>query len=145
MAEAVERQKEFMSIDSLDLTARRLIAASRGNKVWLFSGEMGAGKTTLIKSIGKELGVKGSMSSPTFSIINEYHTDNGPLFHFDFYRLKNEQEAYDIGVNEYFESGNYCFIEWPEKLETLIPESHFKISIQIEGPATRTIEYAIHD
>jgi len=145
MAEAVERQKEFMSIDSLDLTARRLIAASKGNKVWLFSGEMGAGKTTLIKAIGKELGVKGSMSSPTFSIINEYHTANEPLFHFDFYRLKNEQEAYDIGVNEYFESGNYCFIEWPEKLETLIPESHFKISLQIQDSATRTIEYAIHD
>ena len=145
MAEAVERQKELMSIDSLDLTARRLIAASKGNNVWLFSGETGGGKTTLTKAIGKELGVKGLMSSPTFSIINEYHTANKPLFHFDFYRLKNEQEAYDIGVNEYFESGNYCFVEWPGKLETLIPESHFKISIQIQGPATRTIEYAIHD
>jgi tRNA threonylcarbamoyladenosine biosynthesis protein TsaE len=145
MAEAVERQGSLMSIDSLEVTARELVASSKGNRIWLFSGEMGAGKTTLIKAIGKELGVKQSMSSPTFSIINEYHTAKELLFHFDFYRLKNEQEAYDIGVNEYFESGNYCFIEWPEKLETLLPESYFKITLRVQSPTTRTIEYAIHD
>ncbi len=145
MADVVERQKGLVSIDTLELTARELISASQGNKIWLFSGEMGAGKTTLIKAIGKELGVKELMASPTFSIVNEYQNPKGTLFHFDFYRLKNEQEAYDIGVDEYFESGNYCFIEWPEKLETLIPKSHFKITLQVQSPTTRTIEYAIHD
>ncbi len=145
MADVVERQKGLVSIDTLELTARELISASQGNKIWLFSGEMGVGKTTLIKEIGKLLGVKESMASPTFSIVNEYQTSNGTLFHFDFYRLKNEQEAYDIGVDEYFESGNYCFIEWPEKLEILIPKSNFKITLQVQSPTTRTIEYAIHD
>jgi len=145
MAEVVVGKRSLVSIDTLELTANELITASQGNRIWLFSGEMGAGKTTFIKAIGKLLGVKESMASPTFSIVNEYRTSNGTLFHFDFYRLKNEQEAYDIGVDEYFESGNYCFIEWPEKLETLIPESYFKITLQVQSPTTRTIEYAIHD
>lgn len=145
MADVVDGKRSIVSIDTLELTAHELIAASQGNRIWLFSGEMGAGKTTLIKAIGKLLEVKESMASPTFSIVNEYQTSNGTLFHFDFYRLKNEQEAYDIGVDEYFESGNYCFIEWPEKLETLIPKSHFKITLQGQSPTTRTIEYAIHD
>jgi len=145
MAEVVVGKRSLVSIDTLELTANELITASQGNRIWLFSGEMGAGKTTVIKAIGKLLGVKESMASPTFSIVNEYRTSNGTLFHFDFYRLKNEQEAYDIGVDEYFESGNYCFIEWPEKLETLIPESYFKITLQVQSPTTRTIEYAIHD
>ncbi len=145
MADVVERQRGLVSVNALEVTARELIVASQGNKIWLFSGEMGAGKTTLIKSICKELGVKESMASPTFSIVNEYQIHNGRIFHFDFYRLKNEQEAYDIGVDEYFESGNYCFIEWPEKLETLIPNSYFKITLQVQSPTTRTIEYAIHD
>lgn len=145
MAEVVVGKRSLVSIDTIELTANELITASQGNRIWLFSGEMGAGKTTVIKAIGKLLGVKESMASPTFSIVNEYRTSNGTLFHFDFYRLKNEQEAYDIGVDEYFESGNYCFIEWPEKLETLIPESYFKITLQVQSPTTRTIEYAIHD
>lgn len=145
MAEVVVGKRSLVSIDTLELTANELITASQGNRIWLFSGEMGAGKTTVIKAIGKLLGVKESMASPTFSIVNEYRTSNGTLFHFDFYRLKNEREAYDIGVDEYFESGNYCFIEWPEKLETLIPESYFKITLQVQSPTTRTIEYAIHD
>jgi tRNA threonylcarbamoyladenosine biosynthesis protein TsaE len=145
MAEVVDGKRGLVSIDTLELAANKLMEASQGNKIWLFSGEMGSGKTTLIKAIGKKLGVKEPMASPTFSIVNEYQTSHGTLFHFDFYRLKNEQEAYDIGVDEYFESGNYCFIEWPEKLETLIPESYFKITLQVQSPTTRTIEYAIHD
>ena len=145
MADVVERQRGLVSVNALEVTARELIVASQGNKIWLFSGEMGAGKTTLIKSICKELGVKESMASPTFSIVNEYQIHNGRIFHFDFYRLKNEQEAYDIGVDEYFESGSYCFIEWPEKLETLIPKSYFKITLQVQSETTRKIEYAIHD
>jgi len=145
MTDGVRKQKGLVSIDALELTARELIKASQGYKIWLFSGEMGAGKTTLIKAIGKELGVTGLMTSPTFSIVNEYENSEGTIFHFDFYRLKNEQEAYDIGFDEYLESGDFCFIEWPEKLATLIPKSHFKISLQVQSKTTRTIEYAIHD
>jgi tRNA threonylcarbamoyladenosine biosynthesis protein TsaE len=145
MAEVVEGKSGVVSIEALEATARELIAASQGNTIWLFFGEMGAGKTTLIKAICKELGVKESMASPTFSIVNEYRTPRGKIYHFDFYRLKNEGEAYDIGVEEYFDSGNYCFMEWPEKLETLIPTPHFKISIRVQDPTTRTLEYGIHD
>ena len=145
MAEAVERQKEFMSIDSLDLTARRLIAASKGNKVWLFSGEMGAGKTTLIKAIGKELGMKGSMSSPTFSIINEYHTDNGPLFHFDFYRL-TDPGIVKLSVAEAIELGqDVIVVEWGNIISDVLPEN--KITIKLSSIAadseSRKIEISV--
>lgn len=134
-----------VSIGELERIASELINASQGKKIWLVSGEMGAGKTTLIKAIGKVLGVKEQMASPTFSIVNEYAGTDGRIYHFDFYRLKNEGEAYDIGVDEYFDSGNYCFIEWPEKVSSLLPGSHFKVNLLMNDAVTRTIEYAIHD
>src|SRR5690606_13437049 len=114
--------------------------------VWLFYGEMGAGKTTFIKAFCTELGVKDPMSSPTFSIVNEYRTEGDrPVYHFDFYRIKNEAEAYDIGSEEYFYSGDYCLIEWPEKVPTLIPASHASVSIVVENPNHRTIALSVHD
>ena len=114
--------------------------------VWLFHGEMGAGKTTLIKSICTRLGVEDVMSSPTFSIVNEYKTrDDGKIYHFDYYRIKNEAEAYDIGSEEYFYSGNLCLVEWPEKIPSLIPAEHIKVSIALENQNQRTIALSVHD
>jgi len=115
-------------------------------QVWLFYGELGSGKTTLIKEIGKVLGVSDTMSSPTFSIINEYETKGyGKVFHFDFYRIKNEAEAYDIGTDEYFYSGLPCFVEWPEKIPSLIPSVHANVAIQVENNTQRTIVISFHD
>jgi tRNA threonylcarbamoyladenosine biosynthesis protein TsaE len=118
------------SLDEIENTART-IAAENPNKVILFHGEMGAGKTTFIKQLAKELGVTEATSSPTFSLVNEYHTTNNQIvYHFDFYRLKNETEALDVGVDEYLYSGHWCFIEWAENIPNLIPDSHSVITIK---------------
>ncbi|MGC1241376.1 MAG: tRNA (adenosine(37)-N6)-threonylcarbamoyltransferase complex ATPase subunit type 1 TsaE [Chryseosolibacter sp.] len=114
--------------------------------VWLFYGEMGSGKTTFIKSLCAQLGVKDTMSSPTFSIVNEYETNGKKrVYHFDFYRIKNEEEAYDIGSEEYFYSGDLCLIEWPEKIPSLIPAEHAEVSIAVENQNHRTIALSVHD
>jgi tRNA threonylcarbamoyladenosine biosynthesis protein TsaE len=118
------------SLDEIENTART-IAAENPNKVILFHGEMGAGKTTFIKQLSKELGVTEATSSPTFSLVNEYHTANNQIvYHFDFYRLKNETEALDMGVDDYLYSGHWCFIEWAENIPNLIPDSHSVITIK---------------
>lgn len=105
-----------------------------------FYGEMGAGKTTLIKAICKELGVKDTTSSPTFAIINEYVAKNSlPVHHFDFYRINSEFEAYDFGYEEYLYSGELCLIEWPEKIENLLPVPYIKIQILVENDERRKV------
>lgn len=130
------------SITDLMAVAQELVEASNGVKVWMFVGEMGSGKTTLIKTICNQLGVTDATSSPTFSIINEYKaTSNRPIYHFDFYRIEKEIEAYDMGVEEYFESGSYCFVEWPERIPSLYPLHYLKIRITEDSPSTRIIEY----
>lgn len=114
--------------------------------VWLFYGEMGSGKTTFIKSLCARMGVRDAMSSPTFSIVNEYQAEREKkIYHFDFYRIKNEAEAYDIGSEEYFYSGNLCFIEWPEKIPSLIPPEYAEVSIAVENQNQRTIALSVHD
>ena len=101
---------------------------------------MGVGKTTLIKALTKKLGIIGATSSPTFSLVNEYQSnDNQIIYHFDFYRLKNEVEALDMGADEYFYSGNWCFIEWPEKIPNLIPVLHSVISISLLSDGKRSL------
>ena len=118
----------------LPVAARFLLDASKGKKIIAFYGEMGVGKTTLIKVICKELGVTDTISSPTYSIVNEYRDKNNtPIYHFDFYRIKDIREAYDMGYENYFFSGNYCFIEWPEKIENILPEGCVKIKLELEG------------
>jgi tRNA threonylcarbamoyladenosine biosynthesis protein TsaE len=137
---------EKVSLKNLANIAKELVHYAGGEKIWLFDAPMGAGKTTLIKAIGHELGIEDMMSSPTFSIVNEYAL--GPerkFFHFDFYRIKNEAEAYDIGAEEYFYSDEYCFIEWPEKIPSLIPHRHATVKIEIEDDTHRTIVVSIHD
>lgn len=126
--------------------ARKFLDAAGSKKIWLFKGEMGSGKTTFIKALGEALGVTDNMSSPTFSIVNEYLAmDDHKVYHFDFYRIKSEAEAYDIGAEEYFYSGNYCFIEWPEKIPTLIPAERVEVSITPENQNHRTLALSVHD
>jgi tRNA threonylcarbamoyladenosine biosynthesis protein TsaE len=119
------------TIDQLESVAQQIIA-QQPQKVILFHGEMGVGKTTLIKQLCKSLGVVEATSSPTFSLVNEYEiTNNQLVYHFDFYRLKNEMEALDMGADDYFYSGNWCFIEWAEKIPNLIPEDHSVVTIEL--------------
>lgn len=99
----------------------------------LFQGEMGSGKTTLIKAIAAELEVEDEVSSPTYSLVNEYQSPQGPVYHFDFYRLEKEGEALDIGLEEYLYSGYLCLIEWPEKIRTLMPPEHTLVEITVDG------------
>lgn len=124
----------------LQEVARKLISNFGHLKVWCFDAEMGAGKTTLTKAICKEMGVRDEMSSPTFAIVNEYMTIKGvDIYHFDFYRLKNIEEAMDIGVEEYLFSGNLCLLEWPEIIEPLLPDEYLQISIKLVGENTRSL------
>jgi tRNA threonylcarbamoyladenosine biosynthesis protein TsaE len=135
-----------VTIADLEVVAQAIIERLNTVKVWLFKGEMGSGKTTLIKVICEALGVRKGMSSPTFSIVNEYETDDGKLlYHFDFYRIKNEAEAIDIGTEEYFYSGHPCFIEWPDRVVSLIPFPNAEVTINIETNTQRIIALAVHD
>lgn len=114
----------------LESVARELLKFSGSRRIICFYGEMGAGKTTFIRYLCKELGVDETVSSPTFSLVNEYWSDRfGPVYHFDFYRINSLQEALDIGVKEYFDSGGYCLVEWPENILNLLPEPHTRVRI----------------
>lgn len=128
------------SLDEINNVAE-LIVAAQPNKVILFNGEMGAGKTTFIKQLCKTLGVTEATGSPTFSLVNEYETsDNQTIYHFDFYRLKKETEALDMGVDDYLYSGNWCFIEWAEKIANLLPESYSTITIEVQPDNKRLLK-----
>ncbi len=136
------QQFTIHSTDELPQIAKAIIQWAGEEKIWLLNGEMGAGKTTLSKAICKELGVIDTVSSPTFSIVNEYATQkHQTIYHFDFYRLKNEREALDIGVEDYFYSENLCLIEWASQIPSLIPAQHLVISLQkdLENPSLRVI------
>jgi len=118
-------------LQNIHEVAQNIIAANP-EKVILFNGEMGAGKTTLIKTLCKTLGVEDATSSPTFSLVNEYQTINNQLvYHFDVYRLKSQAEALDMGIDEYLYSGNWCFIEWAEKIPDLLPDNYSVITISV--------------
>lgn len=118
------------TLDTIDTVAANLLSAYPDSRVFAFYGAMGAGKTTLIKAICKHLGVVNTVNSPTFSLVNAYHTHSGEeVYHFDFYRIKKLSEVYDIGYEEYFYSGNYCFIEWPELVEGLLVEGCVRVRI----------------
>jgi tRNA threonylcarbamoyladenosine biosynthesis protein TsaE len=130
---------QINSQEDLKSAARQLLEFAAEEKIFLFEGDMGAGKTTFIKVICEVLGVEDLVSSPTFSIVNEYLSKDGKIYHFDFYRIKDLQEAYDIGYEEYFYSGDRCLIEWPERIALLIPEHHVNVDIQVTGPEQRLI------
>ena len=129
----------IFSIDQLEEVAQKIISENP-KKVILFHGEMGVGKTTLIKQLCKTLGVTGVTSSPTFSLVNEYEVDdNQMVYHFDFYRLNKEEEAMDMGIDDYLYSGDWCFIEWAEKIPNMIPEVHSVITISLLADGKRSL------
>ncbi|GAA3993277.1 tRNA (adenosine(37)-N6)-threonylcarbamoyltransferase complex ATPase subunit type 1 TsaE [Mucilaginibacter dorajii] len=132
-------QLTIQSITKLPEAAKAIIEHAAGNKIFLFYGDMGAGKTTLIKELCKALGTTDNISSPTFSIVNEYHTAKDKIYHFDFYRLKDQTEALDMGYEEYFYAGAWCFIEWPGKIPDLLPERYSNISIRVLDDGARQI------
>lgn len=125
-----------MEIDYSDLSqihdnARKVLAFAGDLKIWLFDGEMGTGKTTMIKAVCKVLGVpKEEMSSPTFGIVNEYKAESQLIYHFDLYRLKHIGELFDIGFEEYLDSGNYCFIEWPNLAKSFLRDPYLEINLK---------------
>ncbi|MBE0423754.1 MAG: tRNA (adenosine(37)-N6)-threonylcarbamoyltransferase complex ATPase subunit type 1 TsaE [Lutibacter sp.] len=128
------------TLEELPAVAKEVIKSSK-NKVLLFYGEMGVGKTTLIKEIVKQLGSFDNVSSPTFSLVNEYHTvQEEKMYHFDFYRINNENEALDMGAEEYFYSDCWCLIEWPEKVKNLVPLNSVTITITANNDQLRTLE-----
>ncbi|MCF8297947.1 MAG: tRNA (adenosine(37)-N6)-threonylcarbamoyltransferase complex ATPase subunit type 1 TsaE [Saprospiraceae bacterium] len=131
------------SENELEAIAEQLINSFSDKKIFAFQGELGAGKTTFIKSICKFLGVIENMTSPSYSIVNEYLTvDEESIYHFDFYRIKSIEEVYDIGYEDYFFSGNYCFLEWPEKIEKLLPENIVYVCIEeAENKIERIISF----
>jgi len=136
----------YSDLSEIDAIAQQVIQTCKGYNIWLFEGQMGAGKTTLIKSICSQMNVIDNVSSPTFSLLNVYQTDTGDeLFHFDFYRIEDQVEAIDIGCDEYFYAGNTCFIEWPEKIPELIPDRFVKISINLVIENEREISITEHE
>lgn len=119
--------------------AQKIIRASK-HHIFLFYGSMGVGKTTLIKAIATQLGVVDNVNSPTFSLVNEYRDKNNkPVYHFDFYRIESEEEAMDMGIEEYFDSDAYCLIEWPEKIKNLVPLDIVSVTMHKKGDGKRTI------
>lgn len=129
------------STAELPKVASALLEFAQGEKFFVFEGEMAAGKTTFIKSFCQVLGVKGVVSSPTFSIVNEYHSPDDIIYHFDFYRLKTLHEAYDIGYEEYFYSKHYCLVEWPQKVTELLPEQYIKVELTIVNDQERVFVF----
>jgi len=119
--------------------AAKILNESLNSKVIIFNGDMGSGKTTLISSLVSLLGCESNVTSPTFSIVNEYEINSGYVYHFDFYRIKNYLEALDLGINEYFNSGNWNFIEWPEKVHSLLPQKFSIVDIKIISDTEREL------
>ncbi len=131
----------IQTLAELPSAAKQFLALCKGKNKFAFCGEMGSGKTTFIKAICEELGVKQSVSSPTFSLVNEYISAKGEkIYHFDFYRINEINEAYDMGFEEYVYSNAYCFIEWPEKIAELLPNDAVKVTISLKGDE-RIVEF----
>ena len=135
--------KKTYSLSEIDEVAKELLPQINSNIV-LLNGEMGAGKTTMIKALCKALKCPDVVSSPTFSLINEYRTvDHKPLYHFDCYRIENEEEAYDFGAEEYLYSGHLCLIEWSDKFEEILPNDRIEISFQIKSKFSRSVKITL--
>lgn len=131
------------SLDTIRETAREFVANMGQASVFAFYGKMGAGKTTFVKAICEELGVEDVITSPTFAIVNEYQSTKtgGPIYHFDFYRIKKLDEVYDMGYEDYLYSGAPCFLEWPELIEEILPNDAVKVTITEQEDGTRIVEF----
>ena len=130
---------QIQDLEHIREAAREFVDSIGDHTVFAFYGKMGAGKTTFIKAICEELGVEDVITSPTFAIVNEYTAKEGPIYHFDFYRIKKLEEVYDMGVEDYFYSGALCLIEWPELIEEVLPEDAVKVSIKEKEDGSRAI------
>ncbi len=130
-------QLKIDSLSELDHVAEQIISSLGGRNVVLFRGGMGAGKTTLISRIVALLGSEDTVTSPTFALVNEYEGDEGLIYHFDFYRIDKVEEVFDLGYEEYFYSGDLCLVEWPEKIEALIPDDVMTVKIEVEDNEER--------
>lgn len=131
---------KIASLEEIGTAAKQFVLAMGEKKVFAFYGKMGVGKTTFIKTVCEELGVKDVINSPTFAIVNEYVDGQGePIYHFDFYRIKKEQEVLDIGYEDYVYSGYVCFMEWPELIENLLPDDTVRVVIEEEMDGSRKI------
>lgn len=128
-------------LSGIDNAAEKLITSFPGPRIFAFYGDMGSGKTTFIKAICKKLGVRQTVTSPTFALVNEYtcNSSGKSFYHFDFYRVENLEEVMDLGYEDYFFSGNTCFIEWPEKVEGLLPEEAVTLKIDVQHDGRRRL------
>lgn len=136
--------EEIKSVGELEKVAEKMIACFPDKRVFALYGKMGAGKTTFIQAICKILGSSDNVTSPTFALINEYNTSSSEsIFHFDFYRIKNMEEAFDLGYEDYLYSGDYCFIEWPGMIEPLLPENIVEVKIEVSNDEERKISARI--
>lgn len=131
---------EISSLAELDRVADEVIASLGGRSVVLFRGGMGAGKTTLISRIAARLGAEDTVTSPTFALVNQYEGSDGRIYHFDFYRIDRIEEVYDLGYEEYFWSGDLCLVEWPERIEPLLPDGAMTVRIVAGEDECRTFE-----
>lgn len=139
-------QIDIPNLAALPAVARQLATAiaESGHSVVAFEGEMGAGKTTLIRALGAVLGVADDVSSPTFALVNEYRNGRGqPVYHFDFYRVDSEEEAARLGAAEYFDSGYLCLVEWPARVAPLLPLPHLEVALTVTGPESRLLELSM--
>lgn len=139
----MKHQIQIASLEDLDRAAKEFLEAIGNNSLIAFYAPMGAGKTTFTTAICKALGVKeDAISSPTFAIVNEYRGGKGqPIYHFDFYRIERPEEALDIGLYDYLDSGELCLMEWPENIEGLLPEETLKVNIQVNADGGRTLSW----
>ncbi|PCH99294.1 MAG: tRNA (adenosine(37)-N6)-threonylcarbamoyltransferase complex ATPase subunit type 1 TsaE [Bacteroidetes bacterium] len=147
---------QYNGLAELEVVADKILAFAPGQRIFAIYGEMGAGKTTLIKSLCAALGIKSNVSSPTFSVINEYVVDHAPnpqigndskfVYHIDFYRIEEQREVFDMGYEDYFFGSSYCFIEWPEIIESLLPEKYVELRINKSdnSPTFREITLNLH-
>ena len=134
------------SLEEYPTAAKWFTTFLQQGNIFAFYGKMGTGKTTFIKSLCEELGVEDTINSPTFAIVNEYEDrEANTIFHFDFYRIKSIAEVYNMGYEEYFYSNAYCFIEWPELIEELLPEEHIRVDITEGDDGARTIKVTVND
>lgn len=135
-------QLTISTLANIEEAAKKFLEINSGKKIFAFYGEMGAGKTTFIKALCAGLKSADIVSSPTFTLVNEYLTEDGDyLYHFDFYRIKELEEAYDFGFEEYLDSGRFCFIEWPEKVESLLPPTICTVRMRVNKDLSRTLDF----
>lgn len=140
MEELILRARHLSDLGAI---AGKIIQTAGQERIIAFHGPMGVGKTTLIRYLCRNLGVKTEVTSPTFALVNEYPSDNGLVFHFDFYRITRIVEALDFGIDEYFDSGGWCLIEWPEKVEELLPQTVVRVNLTENSDGSRTIRIEI--